>query len=200
MKRIFLVPTAALILTACGGGSAPPVANQNPVIVITPTPQPSLPVKSSNQLQTERLIGNWAMNFTIINNFTFKYQLSDVRTSTVTPGDYNIFGSSASGDLVIGGYNSPLKAFALLHTTPEGEFFYVFDFAAANQVSGCTYIKSNGTDKLSDCYPMTGLHYSSTPVPLSLTSNKVALLQITAGVKVNPSIARELLNLESQLK
>lgn len=177
MNKLLLISASVLLLTACANSPTP----TNPVTTPVASSPPPAPGKTANQLQTERLIGNWALTYKIINTFTNKYTLSRIAksTSASTPDDYYIFGSDAYGTTIIAGYNSKLNKYALLDSSSTLDEFFIFDFTDTSHISGCAYltIKSNGLE--SDCYAMTGLRSSATPIPLSLTRAHPTLSEVT---------------------
>ena len=129
--------------------------------------------KPFNQQQAERLIGTWVFSYTIISDFTNTYRLSDVEESSITPGEWNIFGTDQFGGLVIAGYSPSLGMFSLYGTIGTIEQFFTFDFVGSNTVSGCYYQDSD----FSRCYPMTGVRTSSS----TLSSLKRAQPNTTAA-------------------
>ena len=135
----------------------------------TPPPPPS-PTKPFNQLQTERLIGTW--EFSYLSEFTDTYRLNDVRESSSTPGEWNIFGTKQFGGYVLAGYSPDLGMFTLLDPGSVIDAFFTFDFVGSNTVSGCYYqVAAPADDSLlssSYCYDMTGVRTSST----ALTSSR----------------------------
>ena len=118
--------------------------------------------KPFNQLQTERLIGTWEFSYTIISRVTDTYRLSDVQESSITPGEWNIFGTDEFGNLVIARYSPDLEAFSLLDPGTIIDRFFTFDFVGSNTVSGCYYQIDVEDDSFSSCYDMTGVRTSST--------------------------------------
>ena len=168
------------------------------VTVASPTNKPF------NQLQTERLIGTWEFSYTIISRFTNTYRLSDVQGSSITPGEWNIFGTDEFGDLVIAGYSPDLEAFSLLDPGTIINRFFTFDFVGSNTVSGCYYQIVDGS--LSRCYDMTGVRTSSTALtrltsaPPSTTAAQEELGEVEeaerlgneAQIEVDPKIIKVL--------
>ena len=151
----------------------------SPIVVpprpTTTTPPPDRsPTKPFNQLQTERLIGTW--EFSYLSAFTDTYRLNDVRESSSTPGEWNIFGTDQFGGLVIAGYSPLLGMFTLLNPGTLFNEFFTFDFVGSNTVSGC-YYQVYKDDSLSRCFDMTGVRTSST----ALTSLTTARPSTTAA-------------------
>ena len=145
------------------------------VITTIPATVVSSPTKPFNQLQTERLIGTW--EFSYLSAFTATYRLNDVRESSSTPGEWNIFGTDQYGDLVIAGYSPDLGMFTLLDLGTLIHQFFTFDFVGSNTVSGCYYQVDVADDSLSRCFDMTGVRTSST----ALTSLTTARPSTTAA-------------------
>ena len=176
------------------------------VTVASPTNKPF------NQLQTERLIGTWEFSYTIISRFTNTYRLSDVQGSSITPGEWNIFGTDEFGDLVIAGYSPDLEAFSLLDPGTIINRFFTFDFVGSNTVSGCYYQIVDGS--LSRCYDMTGVRTSSTALtrltsaPPSTTAAQEELGEVEeaerlgneAQIEVDPKIIKVLEGLREVLR
>ena len=129
-----------------------------------------------NQLQTERLIGTWKFDYTIISEFTQTYRLSDVQENPDRPGEWVILGTDQYGDPVEAGYSPRLKMFSLLDRSVIIHRYFTFDFVDANTVSGCYYQIDPEDDSRSRCYDMTGVRTRSTgltrptPAPLSTTA------------------------------
>ena len=154
----------------------------SPIVVpprpTTTTPPPDRsPTKPFNQLQTERLIGTWEFSYTLISEFTDTYRLNDVRESSITPGEWNIFGTNQFGGLVIALYSPDLGMFSLLDPGTLIHQFFTFDFVGSNTVSGCYYQVDVADDSFSGCYDMTGVRTSST----ALTSLTTARPSTTAA-------------------
>ena len=127
--------------------------NCSRAVTVTVAPPTNKPF---NQLQTERLIGTWEFSYTIISDWTDwtdTYRLSNVQESSITPGEWNIFGTDESGDLVIAGYSPDLGRFSLLDPGTIIRQFFTFDFVGSNTVSGCYYQVDVADDSFSDCYP-----------------------------------------------
>ncbi len=120
--------------------------------------------KPFNQLQTERLIGTWVFSYTIsTSEFTQTYRLNDVRESSITPGEWNIYGTDQYDNLVIVGYSPSLGMFSLFDPGIIIDQFFTFDFVGSStvSVSGCYYLVDKDDDSLSRCYDMTGVRTSS---------------------------------------
>jgi hypothetical protein len=66
---------------------------------------PPSSAKSPEQLQAERLMGRWVFSYTIISTFQDTFILYDVQPSTITAGEWNIFGQDQFNRLVIAGYS-----------------------------------------------------------------------------------------------
>jgi hypothetical protein len=125
--------------------------------------------KPFNQTQTERLTGTWNFSWTISSTFTETFKLKDVEASTVTAGEWNIFGADQYGGLVIAGYSTLLKEFVLYDPGTVIDEFFVFDFMGTDTVAGCYYLISPpGSTNLSSCYPMTGRRTSASAITSAL--------------------------------
>ena len=170
--------------------------------------------KPFNQLQTERLIGTWVFSYTIISEWTDTYRLNDVRESSITPGEWNIFGTNQYDGLVIAGYSPSLGMFSLLDPGITINQFFTFDFVGSSTVSGCYYLVDKDDNSLSRCYPMTGVRTSSTALT-SRTSARAATteahaelgeieeakkLGIEMQIEVDPKIIRVLEDLREVLR
>ena len=176
------------------------------VTVASPTNKPF------NQLQTERLIGTWEFSYTIISRFTDTYRLSDVQESSITPGEWNIFGTDEFGNLVVAGYSPDLEAFSLLDPGITIDRFFTFDFVGSNTVSGCYYQIVDVS--WSRCYDMTGVRTSSTALtrltsaPPSTTAAQEELGEVEeaerlgneAQIEVDPKIIKVLEGLREVLR
>ena len=135
----------------------------------------SAPSKSFNQTQTERLFGTWVFSYTIITAFTDTYRLNDVEASTVTPGEWLVFGTNQFGGRVLAQYAPTLNQFVLYDPGTIIDKFYAFVFTGTNSVSGCYYlIQPPGSTNLSKCYPMTGIHTSNSAITSNTTASDVA--------------------------
>ena len=157
------LPVSPIVVPPRPTTTAPP-PDRSP----TPPPPPS-PTKPFNQLQTERLIGTWEFSYTLISEFTDTYRLNDVRESTITPGEWSIFGTDQFGGLVIAEYSPDRGMFSLLDPGTLIHQFFTFDFVGSNTVSGCYYQVDVADDSFSRCYDMTGVRTSSTALT-SLTT------------------------------
>ena len=171
--------------------------------------------KPFNQLQTERLIGTWVFSYRISSSeFTSTYTLSDVVESSITPGEWHIFGTDEFDDLVIAGYSPLLGMFSLLDKSITIDRFFTFDFIGSNTVSGCYYQIDVEDDSFSSCYDMTGVRTSSTALT-SRTSARAATteahaelgeieeakkLGIEMQIEVDPKIIRVLEDLREVLR
>ena len=171
--------------------------------------------KPFNRQQTERLIGRWVFSYRISSSeFTNTYTLSDVVESSITPGEWNIFGTGEFDDLVIALYSPDLGMFSLLDQGTLIHRFFTFDFVGSNTVSGCYYQVNVANDSLSRCYPMTGVRTSSTALT-SRTSARAATteahaelgeieeakkLGIEMQIEVDPKIIRVLEDLREVLR
>ena len=129
-----------------------------------------------NQQQTERLIGTWKFDYTIISEFTQTYRLSDVRENPDRPGEWVIWGTDQYGDPVEAGYSPRLKMFSLLDRSVTIHRYFTFDFVGSDRVSGCYYQIDADDGSRSRCYDMTGVRTHSTGLtrltsaPLSTTT------------------------------
>ena len=131
-----------------------------------------------NRQQTERLIGTWVFSYSIgFFDFSDTYRLNDVRESSTTPGEWDIFGTDQFDNLVIAGYSPDLEAFSLLDPSTIFDRFFTFDFVGSNTVSGCYYQIDVEDDSFSSCYYMTGVRTSSS----TLSSLKRAQPNTTAA-------------------
>ena len=145
------------------------------VVVITPagtsnavsfsvTAPPS--TKPFNQTQTERLFGTWRFAYSIGTvPFTDTFRLNDVRPSTTSPGEWNIFGLDEFNTSVIALYAPTLGRFVLFNPGITIDEVFTFDFTSTSAVSGCYYLLSpKGSTDLGTCYQMTGIRTSVTAI------------------------------------
>ena len=168
-----------------------------------------------NRQQTERLIGTWIFSYSIGSfDFSDTYRLSDVRESSSTPGEWNIFGTDQFDNLVIAGYSPDLEVFSLLNPGTIIDLFFTFDFVGSNTVSGCYYQARKSNDSISRCYDMTGVRTSSSTLSSlkraqpNTTAAQAELAEIEAVEKlgdeiqmeVDPKIIRVLENLREVLR
>ena len=133
--------------------------------------------RSFNQLQTERLIGTWKFDYTIISEFTETYRLSDVQENPDRPGEWVILGADQYGRPVAAGYSPRLEMFELLDPGITIHRYFTFDFVSSDRVSGCYYQIDADDGSRSRCYDMTGVRTSST----ALTGLKSAPLSTTTA-------------------
>ena len=161
------LPVSPIVVSPRPTTTAPP-PDRDP----TPPPAPS-----PNQLQIERLIGTWEFSYTLISEFTDTYRLNDVRESSITPGEWVIFGTNQFGGLVLALYSPDLGMFSLLDQGILIHQFFTFDFVGSNTVSGCYYQVDVADDSFSRCFDMTGVRTSST----ALTSLTTARPSTTAA-------------------
>lgn len=140
MKRLLPLAALSVTLASCTSG-------------------PSVPY---NQQQTERLYGTWQFNYSVNGTpYSRVYRLNTLQQSTVTPGEYNLWGTDEYGDPVLGGYEADGKSFSLYDPSLDFDRFYSFDLNSATAVSGCYYqIYADDTD--SGCIPFTGTRTSAT--------------------------------------
>ncbi len=128
--------------------------------------------KSFNQTQAERLFGTWTFTYTASMSSTSTYRLNDVEPSPVTPGDWGIFGTNATGNLVLATYSSSLGRFILVDPGTVFDQAYVFDFNGPNTVAGQAFqISPPGSTNLGNPYPMTGVRTSSSAMTSLSTEN-----------------------------
>ena len=150
-----------------------------------------------NRQQTERLIGTWVFSYTIIFDFSNTYRLSDVRESSSTPGEWNIFGTDQFGNLVIAKYSPDFENFSLLNPGTIIDLFFTFDFVGSNTVSGCYYQVRKSNDSISRCYDMTGVRTSSSTLGSlkraqpNTTAAQAELAEIEAVEKLGDEIQME---------
>ena len=150
-----------------------------------------------NRQQTERLIGTWVFSYTIISDFSNTYRLSDVRESSSTPGEWNIFGTDQFGNLVIAKYSPDFENFSLLNPGTIIDLFFTFDFVGSNTVSGCYYQVRKSNDSISRCYDMTGVRTSSSTLSSlkraqpNTTAAQAELAEIEAVEKLGDEIQME---------
>ena len=183
--------------------------NCSRAVTVTVAPRTNKPF---NQLQTERLIGTWEFSYTTISQFATTYRLNNVQESSITPGEWNIWGVNEFGDLVIAGYSPDLEKFTLLDLGTIIGRFFTFDFVGSNTVSGCYYQIVDGS--FSRCYDMTGVRTSSTtrtrltPALPSTTAAQAELSEVEeaerlgneAQIEVDPKIVKVLEGLREVLR
>ena len=150
-----------------------------------------------NRQQTERLIGTWVFSYTIIFDFSNTYRLSDVRESSSTPGEWNIFGTDQFDNSVIARYSPDFETFSLLDPGTIIDLLFIFDFVGSNTVSGCYYQVRKSNNSISRCYPMTGARTSSSTLSSlkraqpNTTAAQAELAEIEAVEKLGDEIQME---------
>ena len=166
-----------------------------PPAILSTTPASS---GTFNRQQTERLIGTWVFSYSIgSSDFSDTYRLNDVRESSSTPGEWNIFGTDQFDNLVIAGYSPRLEEFSLFDQGIIIDHFFTFDFVGSNTVSGCYYLRYKDDGSLSRCYPMTGVRTSSSTLSSlkraqpNTTAAQAELAEIEAVEKLGDEIQME---------
>ncbi|GAB6192073.1 hypothetical protein JCM39068_18220 [Desulfocastanea catecholica] len=86
---------------------------------------------------------------------------NDVSESSITPGEYNIFGVDDYNSMIIAGYNPTTNDYMLLDAGTMIDRVFFFTYTNANQVSGCYYQIDNSTGEWSSCYSMNGDRFST---------------------------------------
>jgi hypothetical protein len=81
--------------------------------------------------------------------------------STISPGEWNCFGTDEWGDLVIAGYNPDTDDFSLYSDGYSFELYYVFDFVDQEHVQGSYYQIDKETGEWSRAYAMNGYRLAS---------------------------------------
>ena len=151
-----------------------------------------------NRQQTERLIGTWVFSYSIGSfDFSDTYRLNDVRESSSTPGEWNIFGTDQFDNLVIARYSPDFENFSLLDPGTIIDRFFIFDFVGSNTVFGCYYQIDVEDDSFSSCYDMTGVRTSSSTLSSlkraqpNTTAAQAELAEIEAVEKLGDEIQME---------
>lgn len=118
----------------------------------------------SNYDKTALLKGTWYFYFTIISTFDFYYTLDEIEESSITLGEYDIFGKNEYGDLIVAGYSSSSGFWTLLDSGITHDYFYVF-YTDGSKIleNSCFYLIKNDTDDWSDCFTLHGNKISSLP-------------------------------------
>lgn len=154
---------AASLLTACGGGGGGSGT----------TTTTTLP---ANQTKSELLLGTWTFTYTIVSTWTDVYTFRTSSASTAVPGDWNVFGTDAYGNTVIGGFNSSSGKWSVLSSGAIIDQFYFFLTDGQSVSSGCYYLITKSTGAWSPCYALSGtktpLVALSTALPPSNPSGK----------------------------
>ena len=152
--------------TDCGGQpTGQPTGGQQPPVGGISCSQFSSGTSDYNRCQTVRLQGTWSFTFTIINEYTNIYTLTNVEESSFSSGEFNIFGVDEYGnDDVITGYNPESDDFTLLDLGTEIggsqiDHFFRFNFTSEDTVSGCYYMFIDG-EQFGDCDDMIGTRTS----------------------------------------
>jgi serine protease len=109
-----------------------------------------------NQVLTARLIGVWDSTYRIVSSFTDYFLFNEVRESSITPGEYYVWGYNQFDSLAIGGWEPGLSQYTILAVGTTFDDFYVFDMPTATKMSGCYYLVFHNPTRLSSCYVMTG--------------------------------------------
>lgn len=113
------------------------------------------PVRSRRE-QTERLIGDWLFEYTIISTFQDFYTL--VGPAEQSPeGDYFVFGLDSFNNAdVSAAYFADDENFSLLDRGSLIDQFYIFNFVFNGQIAGCYYQVEVATEDISPCFPLLG--------------------------------------------
>ena len=166
-----------------------------PPAILSTTPASS---GTFNRQQTERLIGTWSFSYSIGSfDFSDTYRLNDVRESSSTPGEWDIFGTDQFDNLVIARYSPDFENFSLLDPGTIIDRFFIFDFVGSNTVFGCYYQIDVEDDSISRCYPMTGARTSSSTLSSlkraqpNTTAAQAELAEIEAVEKLGDEIQME---------
>jgi len=114
--------------------------------------------KPLNRFKTELLAGSWRYTYQIISIFTDDYYLdiNNVKESSSTPGEYDIYGEDRWGNLIIAGYSPSLGKYSLYDSGITIDKYYTFSFIGNGLVSGCYYQIDLSNGSWSSCYPMSG--------------------------------------------
>jgi PKD repeat protein len=124
-----------------------------------------VPAKTYNQLQAERLLGYWQMNYKIISYYTDRYTLALVEEQPSKPGEYIALGTyDLNGSLAGGLYDQTVGKFIIVNIGTLFNQAYVFNFSPTTSNStavGCYYIIIHPADNLSSCYSLLAQRSSS---------------------------------------
>lgn len=114
--------------------------------------------KPLNRLKTEMLAGSWRFAYQILIMFTSDYylDLNSVKESSLTLGEYYIYGEDQWGDLVIAGYAPTLGKYDLYDSGITIDKYYTFSFIGNGLITGCYYQIDLSDNSWSSCYPMSG--------------------------------------------
>lgn len=113
-----------------------------------------------NFCQTERLLGNWEMNYSIISSFTDTLKFAGGLESQ-RDGAYNTVGVNQYDQIAVGGYSTINQRFLVQVRGDNYSDVYLFDMVNDNYIEGCHYLVDNASpDNLEDCNPLTGSRLS----------------------------------------
>jgi hypothetical protein len=118
-------------------------------------------VGSASQQKAQQLFGRWTFTYTVGSQWTDSYNLTTLTQDTDDPTQWYAAGTSLDdGNPALGGWNTDLGQYLMIH--PNSVFIdaYVFDFTNTNAASGCYYLYYfDGT--ISRCYSLTGSRTST---------------------------------------
>jgi hypothetical protein len=140
------------------------------------------PAPSFDRQQTERLLGNWRMDYKIISQFTDNYRLDRIEENPNEPGKFLAVGvDTSNGSLAGGAYNAKYAKYAIVGLGTTFDQFYLFEFsptASSTNATGCYFMILHPKNELSDCFILTATKKALGSTSFStLTSNANLKLQ-----------------------
>ena len=133
----------------------------------------------TNKQLTERMIGRWLFDKTIISVFQDTYSFTGPAVpSSTTAGEYVMIGKDEFGGDVITGYDVELENTTLLDQGIIIDKFYTYNFQSAGSISGCYYQVDLSTGEFSRCFSLQGTRLSATASALSVPLKQVATGQL----------------------
>lgn len=118
-------------------------------------------ISDAVRVKTEKLVGKWNLNFTIISDFTFSYVLDTVLLDRNSQGGYAITGKYGSTTTVLADYWPRDGNYTLLHVYDYAgaidNAFYVFYTDGDVILAGsCQYMVEKATGNFSSCHDLSG--------------------------------------------
>ena len=136
----------------CGNNSAP-VSNNGSC--------DNLGEDEYNFCQTQRLLGNWEMQYTIISTFTDTLSFNG-GLQKQSSGSYNTVGINQFEQTAVGGYSSINQRFLITIRGSDFTDIYLFDMVTDNNIEGCHYLVENAdSENRENCNPLTGSRLSN---------------------------------------
>jgi serine protease len=112
----------------------------------------------TNKVLSGNMLGTWQVDYSIISLFTDYFLFDTIEESTITPGDYNVWGVDQYDREALAGWSSAYDNYSIYVSDDSLSYddFYIIDTLVDGNMRGCYYLayKPGG---LSRCYPLTGI-------------------------------------------